>query len=245
MRVNRISRLPTLAAIIAAFTLRCVAQVPAGLPDGPEKNTFAKVCSGCHYAEAVAGRLDTPKNWARRVDSMINRGAKATPEEIDQINAYLNRNFGFAPAKVHLPEGAGKQALQKVCGSCHPAEIVVTRDGHAGTRNRWAETIDRMLARGAKGSNEEFEQITDYLTTNFGYLPVPSYLPKGPGKETVERVCGPCHGVTLLLEHRSAKAAWDRTINNMVGRGATATPAELEEISDYFARYLGPKPETK
>lgn len=54
-----------------------------------------------------------------------------------------------------------------------------------------------MLARGAKGTNEDFEQITSYLVTNFGYIPVPSYLPEGPAKKTVERVCGPCHRARL------------------------------------------------
>jgi cytochrome c5 len=187
--------------------------------------------------------MDTAKNWARKVDSMINRGAVATDAEVDQINAYLNRNFAFVAAQVHLPNGPGKQALQKVCSSCHPAEIVVNRDNHAGTRDQWAGTIDRMLARGAKGTNEEFDQITDYLVANFGYIPTPSYLPEGAAKKTVERVCGPCHGVNLLIGRRSSRAEWERTVNNMIGRGAIATPAEAEEISDYLARYLGPRTE--
>lgn len=239
------TKLLALAAAAAGLPALSLAQAPAGLPGGPEKATFLKVCNGCHPAEAVLGRMDTPKNWARKVDSMINRGAVATPEEITQINAYLNKNFAFVPSQVQLPDGPGRAALQKVCGSCHPAEIVVNRDSHAGTREHWSDTIDRMLARGAKGTNEEFEQITDYLVANFGFIPVPSYLPGGPGKKTVERVCGPCHGVNLLLDQHSSAAVWERTVNGMVGRGAIATPAEVEEISGYLARYLGPKAETK
>jgi cytochrome c5 len=239
-------RLLHIVAIAAASSSLSLAQGPvAGLPDGPEKNTFLKVCTGCHEPEAVLGRMDSPKNWARKVDSMINRGAEATPEEIAQINAYLNRNFAFVAGQVHLPEAPGKDALQKICGSCHAAEIVVNRDGHAGTRDHWAETIDRMLARGAKGTNEEFDQITAYLVANFGYIPVPSYLPDGPGKKTVERVCGPCHGVAMLIDRRSSPAAWSRTVDNMIGRGAIATPAEVDEISEYLSRYLGPKTEAK
>jgi cytochrome c5 len=235
-----------MVAVAATLPLLSFAQrPPAGLPDGPEKNTFLKVCSGCHEPEAVLGRMDSPKNWARKVDSMINRGAEASPEEIAQINAYLNRNFAFVASQVSLPQGPGKEALQKVCGSCHAAEIVVNRDGHAGTRDRWAGTIDRMLARGAKGTNDEFDQITDYLVANFGYIPVPSYLPDGPGKKTVERVCGPCHGVSFLIDRRSSPAAWSRTVDNMIGRGAIATPAEVEEISEYLGRYLGPKADAK
>jgi cytochrome c5 len=243
---RRVAGLLVVFALAATLPLPSFAQDPAaGLPAGPEKKLFLKVCSGCHPAEAVLGRMDTPKNWARKVDSMINRGAVAAPAEVDQINAYLSRNFAFVPSQVHLPDGPGKEALQKVCGSCHPAEIVVNRDGHSGTHDHWAETIDRMLARGAKGTNEEFDQITTYLVANFGFVPVPSYLPNGPGKTTVERVCGPCHGVTLLIDRRASPGEWSRTVDGMMGRGAVATPAEAQEISDYLARYLGPKTETK
>jgi hypothetical protein len=99
-----------------------------------------------------------------------------------------------------------------------------------------------MLARGAKGTNDEFDQITEYLVVNFGYIPVPSYVPEGMGKKTVERVCGPCHGVNLLIGRHASPAEWTRTVNNMIGRGASAAPGEAEEISDYLGRYLGPKP---
>lgn len=245
MMTKMLGRLSATMMVFGLPVLSFSQNLAPGLPDGPEKKTFLKVCSGCHPAEAVLGRMDTPKNWARKVDSMINRGAVATPEEIDQINAYLNKNFAFVPSQVHLPDGPGKQALQKVCGSCHPAEIVVNRDSHAGTREHWSDTIDRMLVRGAKGTNEEFEQITAYLVANFGFIPVPSYLPNGPGKATVERVCGPCHGVNLLIGRREAPAIWSRTVDSMIGRGAIATPAEAQEISDYLSRYLGPKTEPK
>ena len=63
------------------------------LPDGPARNTFVKVCSGCHPAEVVLGRMDKPKNWARKVASMINRSAVATDAEGNQVNAYLNPSF--------------------------------------------------------------------------------------------------------------------------------------------------------
>lgn len=242
-------RLLLLTAFAATLPLLSFAQsapvAAAKLPEDPDKSTYLKVCTGCHPPEAVLGRLDTPKNWARKVDSMVNRGAEATEDEVTRINGYLNRNFAFVPAQVPLPDGPGKEPLQKLCSSCHAAEIVITRDGQAGTRAQWDRTIDRMLQRGAKGSSEQLELIAGYLAANFGYIPVPSYLPNGPGKQTVERVCGPCHGVSLLMDRRLTFAAWNRTVNNMVGRGAMATPAEADEIADYLARYLGPKPENK
>jgi mono/diheme cytochrome c family protein len=198
----------------------------ADLPDAPGKATVLKRCSGCHPADVLVGRVDTPKNWAGKVESMINRGAELTPEEVTEVVAYLNANFALTSVTVQLPDGPGKAELQKVCGTCHLAELVANRDRQAGRRYQWLDTIDRMLARGAKGTPAELELITDYLANNFAYIPVRSYLPDGPGKQTTERVCGPCHGPTMLGDRRRTGRAWSRTVENMIGRGAIATESE-------------------
>ena len=69
-----------------------------------------------------------------------------------------------ASAQAQLPDGPGKDQLVKVCGICHEpqraASIRLTRDG-------WEQTIGDMIARGAKGSDEDFKAILDYLSTNF------------------------------------------------------------------------------
>ena len=52
------------------------------------------------------------------------------------------------PAAAQLPDGAGKDSLLKVCGTCHQAErsasVRLTREG-------WEEVIADMIKRGAKG----------------------------------------------------------------------------------------------
>ena len=69
-----------------------------------------------------------------------------------------------ASAQVALPDGPGKDQMIKVCGVCHEpqraASIRLTRDG-------WESTIGDMIARGAKGSDEDFQAILDYLSKNF------------------------------------------------------------------------------
>lgn len=69
-----------------------------------------------------------------------------------------------AAAQVVLPDGPGKDQMVKVCGVCHEpqraASIRLTREG-------WESTIGDMIARGAKGSDEDFQAILDYLSTNF------------------------------------------------------------------------------
>jgi mono/diheme cytochrome c family protein len=234
-------RQSALCLIAAFFVLpsRFIAQPPPKLPDAPEKAVFIKTCSGCHSPEAVLGRLDTPKNWKRTVDHMIARGAKGTPEDFDQVIRYLDANFTWTAGQVKFPDGPGKAAFLAACSGCHAPDVVVGRDGREGTHSQWMGTIDRMIARGAKGTDEQFDQIADYLTTNFGYIPVPSNLPDGPGKELVERACGPCHGVSLFNGRHESRDAWNRTIDNMIRRGAKVTPEEFDQLSDYFVQNFG------
>jgi cytochrome c553 len=229
------------AAIIALIPLWvCLAAEPEALPEGPQKTLVANRCKGCHPAEVLLGRLDTPKNWARKVESMINRGAELSDDDVAQINAYLNEHFALVPENVTLPDGPGKEALQKACSTCHPAEVVANRGRHTGLRWQWSNTVDQMMVRGAHANAAEQELIVDYLTKNFGYIPVRSYLPEGPGKQTTERVCGPCHGVLMLLDRRRAGGAWSGTVTNMIRRGAEATPDEANDIARYLGTYLTP-----
>jgi len=70
-----------------------------------------------------------------------------------------------------LPDGPGKAATVKVCGSCHGVDMVVTQEH---TASEWNDVINDMIARGAKGSDEEFGQVVTYLAKQF---------PKGASKK--------------------------------------------------------------
>jgi competence protein ComEA len=67
-------------------------------------------------------------------------------------------------AQVQLPDGPGKDAMTKVCGTCHQVEraasVRLTREG-------WEEVVADMIRRGAKGSDEELAQVVQYLSTHF------------------------------------------------------------------------------
>ncbi len=69
-----------------------------------------------------------------------------------------------APSGAGLPDGAGKDVVVRVCGACHEpiraASVRLTRDG-------WAETIERMKARGAKITDPDTAASLDYLATHF------------------------------------------------------------------------------
>jgi len=66
--------------------------------------------------------------------------------------------------KPKLPDGPGKATTVKVCGACHAPELVMSR---RETADGWNALVDDMVERGAKGTDEEFGQVVDYLAANF------------------------------------------------------------------------------
>src|SRR6266404_3849505 len=68
------------------------------------------------------------------------------------------------PAQT-LPEGPGKAVVERMCKSCHGLENVVRAKR---TKEKWSEVVDDMVSRGAKGTDDEFDQVIDYLSAHFG-----------------------------------------------------------------------------
>ena len=69
---------------------------------------------------------------------------------------------GQAPG-AQLPEAPNRETVQRICSACHPAQIVL---GRGMTREQWGSIVSNMISRGAKGSDEEFAQVVDYLAQN-------------------------------------------------------------------------------
>jgi competence protein ComEA len=67
-------------------------------------------------------------------------------------------------AQVVLPEAPGRDITVKLCGNCHSAETVASvRLSPQG----WREVIARMVAAGAKGTEQELETVFQYVSTQF------------------------------------------------------------------------------
>ena len=67
-------------------------------------------------------------------------------------------------AQDQLPDGPGKDQVVNVCGKCHePQRVAALRL----TREGWEEVVAKMTSLGAKASDDELKQITDYLAENF------------------------------------------------------------------------------
>jgi len=65
-------------------------------------------------------------------------------------------------------------------------------------------------------------------------------LPEGPGSSLVQRTCTVCHSISTVTSVHLNQAGWQATVENMVSRGAQATPDEQTQIVDYLTKNFGP-----
>ena len=55
------------------------------------------------------------------------------------------------------------------------------------------------------------------------------------------RVCSACHDPDIIAHQNLDAQGWKETVNTMADRGATATDAELAQITDYLIKSFPPK----
>ncbi len=117
--------------------------------------------------------------------------------------------LAFAPALVNaqslkLPDAPGKETTQRVCGSCHGAEIMV---GRQESREGWGGIIEDMIQRGAKGSEDEFLEVLDYLSTNLSKTSpvVKINVNKATAKDFQNALRLPEKQATAIVEYRGEK----------------------------------------
>jgi mono/diheme cytochrome c family protein len=131
------------------------AQAPAGPPPA-----FQKVCGACHSIETVTSQRRTRAQWQESITSMIERGAKATDEEIALILDYLTAQYGPIPAggrgsaqagggrgraPAFSPGPADKQVIDEAAASrgrkVYAAECITCHGTHARGGERGADLI--------------------------------------------------------------------------------------------------------
>jgi len=134
----------------------------AGLPDGPGRIEFEKICGTCHGLDRATALKLSEAAWKEKVDTMVQYGASGTMEDLASVTAYLAKNFGppagdqpqalapaaapavgTAPAKT-LPEGKGKDLIDKLCVGCHKPDNFTT---YQHTPEEWAAILVRMGER--------------------------------------------------------------------------------------------------
>jgi len=67
----------------------------------------------------------------------------------------------------------------------------------------------------------------------------PVVLPEGKEKQVLMKVCNKCHGIETFSKLRMTREEWRLFVGDMVQRGATGSPDEIQTVVDYLSRYLG------
>jgi mono/diheme cytochrome c family protein len=115
-------------------------------------------CTGCHDLRPIQTQALDQESWTSTVQTMIEKGAKVSPDDIPIVVEYLVRNHG------PLPDGPGKKIVLNTCTVCHDLRRV--RE-HGATPEDWQETLIAMLNEGAALSDDDFPVVLGYLARNF------------------------------------------------------------------------------
>jgi competence protein ComEA len=83
-----------LLALSSACLLWCADPQAEHLPAGKGKEIVSAVCTDCHGVANIRRQRLSRDEWKSEVADMVDRGAKATDDQIDTIVDYLTTNFG-------------------------------------------------------------------------------------------------------------------------------------------------------
>ena len=61
-------------------------------------------------------------------------------------------------------------------------------------------------------------------------------LPAGDGKEETRQLCSSCHNLQKTVLSRKTPQEWERSVYDMIARGAQIFPDEAEKIIKYLAQ---------
>src|SRR5258708_36254886 len=64
-------------------------------------------------------------------------------------------------------------------------------------------------------------------------------LPDAPAKTTVQKICTSCHTLSVVVSKRRIKSDWQKSVEDMSGRGMKATDEEMEAAGEDFIRPFG------
>jgi cytochrome c5 len=127
------------------------------LPEGPGRKIVEAECANCHSLNVVTAKKLTRQRWQVIVTAMMEGNAAARKNDIKEVVDYLAANFG--------EQDRGKELVEDICSVCHEWQRVKE---HEKTKEEWAGTIKGMIFEGAPVTDEEFEQMVNYLARNFG-----------------------------------------------------------------------------
>jgi cytochrome c5 len=161
----------------AAVVLMVMASAPMAaqqqLPAGAGLEVLNQRCVSCHDADIIASQKLSPIGWTRSVDKMVRWGAVITPPEREVLQPYLAQHFAPRPVSSHRDTGlpaeasakAGAATYQRVCLTCHEADII---EQQRLTPTGWTRSVEKMMRWGAAVRDADKQPLVDYLSSRFG-----------------------------------------------------------------------------
>ncbi len=101
--------------------------------------------------------------------SLLSLGAAMALIAVPAFSAPRQAAYPSAPANSadvsSLPDGPGKQIIQKDCVSCHGVSSITSK---RGTEDDWSNTVSSMIGKGADISDDDADTLIQYLVAHFG-----------------------------------------------------------------------------
>lgn len=145
-----------------AATLTFVTIAAGAVPaqrDDPGERVMNASCLACHDVRRIQVQAMDAEQWAKTVDTMVEKGAKVSADDVPLLVNYLVQHHG------PMPEGRGKAIVLNVCTMCH--DLTRIRRGRRSPE-AWEETLNAMLNEGAPLSDDAFPIVHAYLSRYFG-----------------------------------------------------------------------------
>jgi len=66
-----------------------------------------------------------------------------------------------------------------------------------------------------------------------------SQLPEGKGKDALRKICANCHEIETVIASRRTRIGWERSVDDMISRGAEGSDEEMDAVVEYLATFFG------
>jgi competence ComEA-like helix-hairpin-helix protein len=103
--------------------------------------------------------------------------------------------FFAVSAGAQQPAAGPPLVFQRLCGACHKPDTGVAM---RRTTEQWQETVEKMISKGLKASDEDLNAVLDYLIAQYGKVDVN----RAPAAEIAEVLGVTAKDAARIVKHR-------------------------------------------
>lgn len=133
----------------------------------------------------------------------------------------------LAQAQPGLPDGEGKDVVERLCLNCHGPENFINKNY---TRDGWGEVIYSMQSRGLTGTDREFDTVATYCAKYLGKSEARVNVNRATAKELESALRLPSDQCEAIVKYRAEKGEF-RTWQD-VAKVPGVDPRRIEQQKD-------------